>query len=90
VLHGNGELVGGNEGQGGGIGQSDWLLSSQYNHRYRDIRDLGDLSAGHEAISEIQSTGWIAQRKFGLAKCAGKLHSSFVIKIKCHVNKHPE
>jgi len=79
VLHGNGELVSGDEGQSGGTGQSDWLLSSQYNHRHRDIRDLRDLSASHEVISKIQSTGWIAQRKLGLAKCAGKLHASFVI-----------
>lgn len=73
VLHGNGEFIGGDEGQGGRTGRSDWLLSSQHSHRHRDIRDSGDLPAGHEVDTEIQGDGRIAQGELGLAERTGKL-----------------
>lgn len=47
VLHGNGKLVGGDQGPSGRVGQSNRVLSSWDSHRYRDIRDFRDLPTGY-------------------------------------------
>lgn len=47
VLYGNGELVGGDQGSSGRIGQSNRILSSWDSYRYRDICDFRNLPTGY-------------------------------------------
>lgn len=63
LLHGNGELIGGDEGESERVGQSAGLLSSRYSDRQRGVRDPGDLPAGHEASAEVSGARWIGSRE---------------------------
>lgn len=47
VLYGNGELIGGDQGPSGRVGQSNRVLSSRDSHRYCDIRNFRDLPTGY-------------------------------------------